>query len=110
MFLARKPFRYGNRMFMPGDEVSPKKDDVRMLQNQGRIGTPIRETTSVKPPEKAVQPEPEEIPFKDDIEIPKPKHLGGGWYQAGNQKIRGKDAAYELWHELFANTVELESR
>ncbi len=70
------------------------------------------ETAMRRSPENAMRPpaEPKEIPFMDDVEIPKPKHLGGGWYRVGDEKVRGKDAAYELWHKLFANTVELESR
>ena len=68
MYIARKPFRYGNKVYLTGEHVTVKEDDVRMLQSQGKIGGVIRETATVKPPENAMKPKAE------------PKHIGGGWY------------------------------
>ena len=59
------------------------------------------ETAMRRPPENAMRP-----PAEPKEEIPKPKHVGGGWYLVGEEKIQGKDAAYEAWHGLFANSAE----
>lgn len=84
MYIARKPFRYENKVFMQGEHVTVTDDDVRMLQGQGKIGGRVAETASVKPPEQAVMPKAE------------PKHLGGGYYELPNgEKVRGKKAAEE---------------
>ncbi len=58
-YIARKPFRYGPRVYMAGEAVTVKTDDVRMLQGQGKIGGPVRETATVKPVENAMQPQAE---------------------------------------------------
>ena len=54
MYIARKPFRYGNRIYMTGEPVSVNADDVHMLQGQGKIGGLMREAAVVRPAEKAV--------------------------------------------------------
>ena len=84
MYMARKPFRYGEKIYMAGESVPVKADDVSMLQGQGKIGGAVREieTASIKPPENAVMPKA------------KPKHLGGGYYLLpSGAKIRGKENA-----------------
>ena len=81
MYIARKPFRYGNRIYMTGEPVSINADDVRMLQGQGKIGGLIRETAVVRPAEKAVREKPETATVKPPETAAmlqsKPKHLGG---------------------------------
>ncbi len=62
-YVARKPFRYGARIYLRGDSVPVKDGDVELLQVQGMIGRPI-ETASVKPPETAIRPKAE--PKVDD--------------------------------------------
>ena len=58
-YTARKPFRYGAKVYMAGESVAViNAEEALMLQRQGKIGGAIRETASIKPPEKAVQPEP----------------------------------------------------
>ena len=80
MYIARKAFRYEDRIYLQGDNIKPKNDDVRMLQGQGKIGGEIRETATVKPIETAMKPKPE------------PKHVGGGWYKLEDgTKVRKKD-------------------
>ena len=77
---VRKPYRYGNRIYMPGEKMPVTGDDVKVLQGRGIIGAPATETASVKPPENAMMPKAE------------PKHLGGGWYELPNgRKVRKKD-------------------
>ena len=79
MYMARKPFRYGEKIYMAGESVSVKADDVSMLQGQGKIGGAVREieAASIKPPENAMIPKAE------------PKPLGGGWYLAEDgRKVR----------------------
>ena len=77
MYIARKPFRYENRVYMQGDRVTVKDDDVRMLQGQGKIGGRVMETATVKPPENAMKPKA------------KAKKLGGGWFEtADGRKVR----------------------
>ncbi len=83
MYIARKPFRYENKVFMQGEHVTVTDDDVRMLQGQGKIGGRVIETASVKPPEQAVMPKAE------------PKHVGGGYYDVNGERVRGKKAAEE---------------
>ena len=74
MYIARKPFRYNDKIYLTGDPVKPKQEVVRMLQGQGKIGG---ETASVKPPETAMRPKTE------------PKHVGGGWYEMDDgRKVR----------------------
>ena len=77
MYMARKPFRYGEKIYMAGESVSVKADDVSMLQGQGKIGGVVMETAAIKPPENAMMPKAE------------PKPLGGGWYLAEDgRKVR----------------------
>ena len=58
-YIARKPFRYGARVYMAGESVAViNAEEALMLQRQGKIGGAIRETAAIKPPETAVQPEP----------------------------------------------------
>ena len=64
MYIARKPFRYGNRIYMTGEPVPVKVEDVRMLQGQGKIGGLIKEAAVVRPPEKAVPEKPETATIK----------------------------------------------
>ena len=78
MYIARKPFRYGNRIYMTGEPVSVNADDVRMLQGQGKIGGLIREAAVVRPAEKAVQEKPETATVKPPetaiLPPPEPKY------------------------------------
>ena len=78
-YTARKPFRYGDKVYLTGQPVPVLEEDVRMLQGQGKIGGRLMETASVKPPERAVKPKAE------------PKHIGGGWYEIEGKKVRKKD-------------------
>jgi hypothetical protein len=95
MYIARKPFRYENRVFMQGEHVTVKDDDVRMLQGQGKIGGRVKEAATVKPPENAMMPkaEPKAEPKA------KTKKLGGGWFEVRGQKVQGKEAAEKLLEE-----------
>ncbi len=98
MYIARKPFRYENKVFMQGEHVTVTDDDVRMLQGQGKIGGRVMETASVKPPEQAVMPKAETKHLGDFVRkvTAEPKHLGGGYYELPNgEKVRGKKAAEE---------------
>ena len=57
-YTARKPFRYGARVYMAGESVAViNAEEALMLQRQGKIGGAIRETAAIKPPETAVQPD-----------------------------------------------------
>ena len=80
-YLARKPFRYGNRIYLTGDTVPVMVDDVRMLQGQGKIGGLIREAAVIRRAEKAVREKPETATIKPPETAAmlqsKPKHLGG---------------------------------
>ena len=72
-YIARRSFRYGDKVYMPGEKVAPDEDDVRMLQGQGKIGGKIPETaTKPAPPENSMQPK---------AETEYPIHKGGGWYE-----------------------------
>ena len=85
-YMVRRPYRYGDKVYLPGDAMPVEGDVARVLQNRGIIGAPVqapRETAAVKPPEKAVKPKAEIKP------------LGGGWYEVRGQKVQGKDNAEE---------------
>ena len=81
-YTARKPFRYGNKIYMAGDGVPASGDDVKMLQGQGKIGAPIMEkpkveTAMAKPIETAMKPKAEpshnKIEPAEEREEKKPK-------------------------------------
>ena len=80
-YIARKPFRYKGVIYMAGQPVPADKEDVRMLQGQGKISGTAPETATVSPPENAMMPKAE------------PKPLGGGWYEVRGKKIQGKERA-----------------
>lgn len=83
-YQVRKPYRYGNKIYMPGETMRPKSDDVQVLQSRGIIGGAVAETASTKPPEKAVKPKAE------------PRHVGGGYYDVNGKRVKGKKAAEEV--------------
>ena len=64
MYIARKSFRYENRIYMIGEPVPVKADDIRMLQGQGKIGGLIKETAVARPAETAVREKPETATIK----------------------------------------------
>lgn len=88
---ARKPFRYGAKVYLPGQVADIQPHDVVPLQRRCCIGAPVAEpvaelpdkpkveTQQVVPAEKAVRPEPEA------------KYVGGGWYELDGRKVRAKD-------------------
>ena len=91
---VRKPYRYGNRIYMPGEKMPVTGDDVKVLQGRGIIGAPATETASVKPPERAVIPKAGPNAFGNFVRkvTAEPKHLGGGWYELPDgRKVRKKD-------------------
>ena len=93
-YLARKPFRYGNRIYLTGDTVAVMVDDVRMLQGQGKIGGLIREAAVIRPAETAVREKPETaiVKLPEKAVLPEAKHLGRGWYELSDgRKVRKKD-------------------
>lgn len=81
-YRVRRPYRYGDRVYMPGEAMPVKDGDVKVLQQRGIIGAPVVEpkrmetATQPPPPERAVMPEPG------------PKYLGGGWYLVNGRKVR----------------------
>ena len=74
-YIARKPFRYGTGVFMTGQQVSVKPDDVRMLQSQGKIGGPVREAAIFRPVENAMQPKAEPKVFELPETMPPAREL-----------------------------------
>ena len=74
-YLARKPFRYGNRIYLTGEPVSINADDVRMLQGQGKIGGLIREAAVAWPAETAVREKPETaiVKLPENAMMPRPR-------------------------------------
>lgn len=87
-YLVRRPYRYGARVYMPGEGMRVTDDSDRVvMQQRGIIGGPVPEerrvetATAPPAPEAAVMPEPGPKP--------EPKHLGGGWYELpGGSKVR----------------------
>ena len=76
-YMVRRPYRYGNKVYMPGEAMPVTGEDVKLLQSRQIIGAPVVETASVKPPENAMKPKA------------KPKKLGGGWFElASGKKVR----------------------
>lgn len=76
-YTARKPFLYGNKIYMAGEGVPVEGDDVKMLQGQGKLGAPFVEKTEVEKVETMTM-KPIETAMKPKAE---PKHVGGGWYE-----------------------------
>lgn len=76
-YQVRKPYRYGNKIYMPGEHMPVDSESAKVMQSRGILGAavvekpkkatvdmvqkekPVVETASFKPPERAVKPEPE---------------------------------------------------
>ncbi len=100
-YKARKPFRYGAKVYLPGQQADIKPPDVVLLQRRGCIGAPVIEAQTVAPAENAARPKPEPMSVdggNDSATVyhglkpePEPKHVGGGWYEYDGRKMRKKD-------------------
>lgn len=82
-YIVRRPYRYGDKVYMPGDKMPVEGDIVQVLQGRGIIGAAV-ETAATKPPETAMQPKAEIKP------------LGGSWFEVRGQKVQGKKKAEEV--------------
>ncbi len=91
-YLVRRAYRYGDRIYLPGEAMYVASDSDRVvMQQRGIIGGPVVERptmeTATRPPapEAAVMPEPGPKPEPE----PEPRHVGGGWYElADGRRVR----------------------
>lgn len=78
-YLVRRAYRYGNRIYLPGESMLPAQGDVQVLQQRGIIGGPVVEPKAMETAEATPMPEAAVMP--ESKAKPEPKHLGGGWYE-----------------------------
>jgi hypothetical protein len=99
-YTARKPFRYGNKIYMAGEGVPVSGDDVKMLQGQGKLGAPIMEkpeakkaeTATMEPIETAMKPKAEPSHSKIEVTEEKEKKKPNSMQKPSGKKWKKKEA------------------